>query len=130
MVENGKEIQGPEQVFDQMTQKAYKKQILERDEKEQKEVEKLRKEKELLERRRAKQSERAAAVAKLQGELGFVKFELQGSIGEVYETDLAEKPSATYHPSKLPTRKIHTADPRRREEEKKKKPEKVHTYRS
>lgn len=91
-----------------------------------KEEERKKKEKELFEKRRAKQIERATALAKLQKDLGSVKIDVHGSMEEVYYQQLEghQKITTTYRPSKLPTRTVKTADPRekkRREEEEQKK---------
>lgn len=117
-----------------MSAKEYKRLIEERDEKEKKEAEKMLKDKELLEKRRAKQIERAQALAKLQREYGDVKFVMHGSMEEVYQQNPeGQKITRTYRPSKLPTRDIKTADPRERkkreeEERKKRLAEKVYKY--
>ena len=133
-MENGKELQGPDPVFDHMSQKDYKKMLHDRDEKEMKEAERLKREKELFEKRRAKQIERAEKIAKLQKEFGSPKYDLLGSLEDIYQNNPEDnKITSTYRPSKLPIRNIKTADPRekkRREEEERKRlmAEKVYKY--
>lgn len=108
-MENGREIEGPQEFY-MMSHKEYRDMITTRDEKERKEAERLQRERELLELRRKKQLERAAAFAKLQGVAGSMRLDLAGTMQEVYEkqSDNA-KIAATYKPSKLPIRIVKTA---------------------
>jgi len=119
-----------------MSQKQYKQLIIERDEKEKKDVEKAKKDKELFEKRRAKQIEKAKMIEKYQKEYAGTKIEFHGAVEEVYQPNPeGQKITVTYRPSKLPIRDVKTADPRerkRREEEERKRrlAEKVIEYES
>lgn len=111
-----------------MTQKEYKELLEQRDEKERKEAERLKREKDLLEKRRAKQIERAAMYANFQGPM---KIDMGRSMEQVYEQN-NENPKDTFvfRPSRLPIRDIKTAGSKQRKliEQKKIPVGKIHKY--
>jgi len=107
-MENGKEVEGPQEFYI-MSHREYKDMITTRDEKIRKEAERLQRERELLELRRKKQLERAAAFAKLQGMVGSMKLDFGGTMQEVHEKSNDKKVSGTYKPSNLPTGIIKSA---------------------
>lgn len=111
LLEAGREVEGPKQEFSRMTQREYKELLEQRDEKERNEAERLRREKDLLEKRRARQVERAAAIAGLEGAM---RIDVGVAMEELYQQNGNAKDSFVFRPSRLPIRNIKTADSKQR----------------
>lgn len=133
-MESGREVEGPPQEFNRMTQKEYKDLLVNRDHREKKEAERIKREQELIEKRRARQIKNEAVFAKIQKDMGSMKVDVGRSMEQLYQKNGGEevKITSSYRPSRLPIRNIKTADPKQRKgkEENKKRimSGKIHKY--
>jgi len=127
LLESGREIEGPRQEFNRMTQREYKELLEQRDEKERQIAERLKYERELLEKRRTKQIERATILASIQKNM---KINIGVSVKQLYEEHQDNAKSIViFRPSKLPIRNIKTADSKQRKlEDKRLEVGKVYKY--